>query len=469
LTAPLVPAARALYGTATPTNPLLRFGARAASGAAQGAAATALTLDPTQEINPQLAFGAGAGAAGNAIIAPVLSSGMNSLRQFFAPGTNPQTIALARRAEQLGVPVRGSQISESPFIRWLDETLQNIPGSGQVGRNAEQRAQFTRAVARAIGENVDTITPDVLQAAERRIGNVMNNVARNTTLTVDSRFIDDLARIEAELTRIPLPQAEINALSRQLDDVLNAVGSGVMSGEAYQAFTRYGAPLSRALRSSDPNVRFFAGQLREALDGLLERSAPAELVNSLRQARSQWRALVNVVEPLVERSPTGQIDPASLLARIRAAYPDFLRRGTGGTELGDLAMIGAQFMPRMPNSGTAQRVAIGAGLVNAGAYLMDPSMLATGLGATAGTALAARGAGTLLASDAYRNMLLGRGTPGMIGRGLDTIGAGANRLIDVTGVPIVVFGSRQDWFREPPTEFEAAPPNGATPPTLPMR
>jgi len=467
LTAPIAPAARALYGAATPANPLLRFGARAANGVVQGTAGAALALDPTQETAPQLALGAGAGAVGNAVIAPALSSGVNGLRQFFAPGTNPQTVALAQRAEQLGVPVRGSQISDSPFIRWLDETLQNVPGSGQVGRNVEQRSQFTRAVSRAIGENTDTITPDVLQAAERRIGGVMDDVARRTTLAVDNQFVNDLARIEADLTRIPLPEGEVRALSRQLDDVLNAAAPGTMSGEAYQAFTRFGTPLSRAQRSPDPNIRHFSSQVREALDGMLERSAPPDLVAGLRQARSQWRAMVNVIEPMVERSPTGQVDPAALLTRIRAAYPDFLRRGTGGTELGDLAMIGAQFMPRMPNSGTAQRLAIGAGLANTGAYLMDPGMLATGLGVTAGTALTARGAGGVLASDMYRNMLLGRGIPGAIGRGVDATGAAANRLIDVTAVPGVVSGARQDWYREPDYEMTVTP-QGATPLT-PMR
>jgi hypothetical protein len=449
LTAPIAPAAQALAGTASPANPFLRFGARATTGAAQGAATTAMTLDPTQDTGTQMAIGTGAGAVGSAVLAPAISAGANSMRQFLSPSLNPQVAALAQRAETLGVPVRGSQISESPFIKWLDETLNNIPGSGQVARNAEQRSQFTRAVSKAIGENTDAITRDTLQAAERRIGGTMGDIAKRTTLRTDQQFTDALQKIDDELLRMPLPDGSAKALARQLEDVRSATSSGTMSGEAYQAFTRYGTPLSMAQRSPDPNIRHFAGQVRDALDDMLERSAAPELVDGLRQARSQWRAMVNVVEPMIEKSPNGQIDPAALLTRIRAAYPDFLRRGTGGNELGELAMIGAQFMPRMPNSGSAQRVAIGAGIANTGAYLLDPSMLATGLGVTAGTAAVGRGTGALLASDVYRDMLLGRGIPGAVGRGIDEVGAGANRLFQAGGVPAMSSAARQDWANEP--------------------
>ena len=458
LTAPMVPAAQALAGTATPANPFLRFGARATTGAVQGAATTAMTLDPTQDTGTQMAIGTGAGAAGNAVLAPAISAGSNSLRQFLSPSVNPQVAALAQRAEALGVPVRGSQISESPFIKWLDETLNNIPGSGQVARNSEQRAQFTRAVSKAIGENTDTITRDTLQAAERRIGGTMGDIAKRTTLRTDQQFTDALQKVEDELLRMPLPEGSAKALARQLEDVRNATSSGTMSGESYQAFTRYGTPLSMAQRSPDPNIRHFAGQVRDALDDMLERSAAPELVDGLRQARSQWRAMVNVVEPMIEKSPNGQIDPAALLTRIRAAYPDFLRRGTGGNELGELAMIGAQFMPRMPNSGSAQRVAIGAGIANTGAYLLDPTMLATGLGVTAGTAATGRAAASALGSDWYRNMLLNRGVPGAIGRGIDEVGASANRLLDATAVPATSSAARQDFFAGEPLPMPE--PNG---------
>ncbi len=446
----VAPAARAISGAVTPSNPLLRFGARAARGAAEGGAAAGLMLDPDRDAADQIGFGAALGGAANAAIVPALRSGANALRGFMAPGVNPQIARLAQRAEALGIPIRGSQISDSPVVRWVDNTLDGIPGSGQLARNATQRAAFTRAVSNSIGENTDNITGDVLRSASRRIGGVMDDVAAKTTMTVDDAFINRLADIEQTLLRDPLPEGSLRSLQTQLDDALRVASSGEITGRAYQAFTRAGTPLSRARRSQDPNVRYFANSLRDAFDDLLERSAPEDLVGRLRGARQQWRAMVNVVEPLVEGKPVGQIEPSALMNRVRAAYPDYLRFGAGGTPLGDLAQIGTQFMPRTPNSGTAQRIAIGAGAANLGLSMADPSLLLTGLGATAGAAGASRLIGSALASNAYRNALLGQGNVGAAMRLMGRGGRQVNRLLQAGGVPGIVSAGRQDWDRGSP-------------------
>jgi hypothetical protein len=44
--------------------------------------------------------------------------------------------------------------------------------------------------------------------------------------------------------------------------------TGTLDAESYQSLTRKDTPFDRALKSKDPNVRFYAGQLREALGAL---------------------------------------------------------------------------------------------------------------------------------------------------------------------------------------------------------
>ena len=73
--------------------------------------------------------------------------------------------------------------------------------------------------------------------------------------------------------------------------------------------TRKGAPLDRLMNSADSNIRFYAGQLRDSLDEALERAAPADVVDSLRKARAEYKAL-KTIEPLAAKSTTGDIAPS---------------------------------------------------------------------------------------------------------------------------------------------------------------
>lgn len=109
------------------------------------------------------------------------------------------------------------------------------------------------------------------------------------------------------------------------------------------------------MSAGSPNVRFYASSIRNALDDALERSAPPELVDELRLARSQYRSM-KTIEDLAAKSPTGDISPAALMQAVqhnsgpRAAYK-------GGGDLGELARIGQHFLKEPPSSGTAERIA----------------------------------------------------------------------------------------------------------------
>lgn len=277
--------------------------------------------------------GRGAGFVGNALLG----------------GSDGATNALAARAESLGIPIRFSQTSDSPFIQKLSQMAGKLPGSGMGALHDEQQGAFSRAVSNTFGENADRITPDVMAAAKKRIGGDFDTVAKNSTIKFDGALGNDLQGIlhEADST---LTESEAAILHKQVGNLLDKVtGAGEIEGPTYQALTRKGAPLDRAMSSSDPNVQHYAGRVKEALDDALERHAPPEMVDKLRTARGQYKAM-KTVEDLVEKSTTGDISPTLLMGAVRGSYGNMAYGGGG--QLADLARIGQRFMKQPPDSGT---------------------------------------------------------------------------------------------------------------------
>lgn len=470
VTAAATPVAQGLANPSTVGNPLLRFGARAVQGGAQGGAGAALIADPDQPFAPQVAQGAAFGAGVNSTVMPALAATGRGIRDTVLPRVSRTDADLVNRARQLGIDVRGGQLAgtQSGFVRTLDSELNTIPLSGQAGHTAAQQNQWTRAVSRTFGEDVDQITPDVMNAARTRIGRMFDRVAQGTTIQFDPTLRGQLTQIGNDIRQVPLVRAEQRVLQRMHQNVLDSVqAGGRISGEAYQALTRRGAPLDLAQRSSDPNVRYFAGRIRSALDDALERHAPPNLAADLRTARNQWKAM-RTVEPLVERG-TGRdfvLSPQGLMERVRNSYDDYAYTGTNN-DLGDLAQIGQRFLAQPPNSYTASRQAVrqaltvgglGGTLASTGALFMDPGLAAVGFGVTGGSLAMGRGAGALTRSNWYRNALLrnaqtGRILPPIPGRAGAALGRypmdPVNEIIRRGAVPATVSGSRQEWNPDP--------------------
>jgi hypothetical protein len=328
------------------------------------------------------------------------------------------TNALASKAEAMGIPIRFPQITSSPFVAKLSQMAGKLPGSGMDALHGEQQGAFNRAVSNTFGENVDKITPDVMASAKKRLGNEFDTVAKNSTIKFDSDLGNDIGSILHEAGST-LTDSENSILHKQVGNILDKVtGAGEIEGPTYQALTRKGAPLDRAMNSSDPNVRHYAGRVKEALDDALERHAPPDMVDRLKTARGQYKAM-KTVEDLVEKSPTGDISPALLMNPVRQSYGNMAYGGGGN--LADLARIGQRFMRQPPDSGTplgtaALNLLLGAGGAGVAGYSTgyDPISMLKGAALLPATALAARGATTLLNRPAAVNSLVQRAVPAMV-------------------------------------------------------
>lgn len=368
----------------TGTGLLGRGASLAANGALQGGGAAALTAgqNPGESVGDQALSGAVTGGiAGPAFgaLGGTLKT-IGNLTTGSVGGAAPEMAALAQKARDVyGIPITAPQLSGNPLLRTINEQSARLPFSGAGAVGDVQQKAWQRAVTRTFGEDSDLVTPNVMDQAAKRIGSVFNGVADRTKINVDEPLLDTLSQIETEAASSPLGTGGTDAIKKQIDNILGAGEAGTIDGKAYQQLTRTGAPLQRAQSAADPNVRYYAGQIRDALDDAFQRSAAPEDQAALATARKQYRNM-KTVEDLVEKSGDGNISPALLMGQVRSASSRFDpsvggMAYTGGGELGDLARIGQMFLKPQPNSGTADRLMINA-LVGApgaiGGYFINP-------------------------------------------------------------------------------------------------
>ena len=302
---------------------------------------------------------AGAKAAGNAL-------GMTSSR---LPGAmDPETRALAQTAvNDYGITVPMAKASNNPFVRYLDSTVRRMPFSGYGAMDQANQSAFNQGAASAFGETASKITPEVLNNAYDRIGNVFNAIGSRTAIKADPQLINDLADVETRSLGAGLDTGPLNAIRGQINKIQDvaAANNGTIPGDVYQNIIANRSGLSDLQKHGQGIVRDIGGDLRGALDDALQRSATPEDVAALQQARTQYKAL-KTVEPLTMRADTlggatpttGDISPAALLSRVNQQYRGAARAELGDIPLKDLAQIGQRFLKEPNSSGTAERSGI---------------------------------------------------------------------------------------------------------------
>lgn len=387
-----------------------------------------------------------AAAVGSLLGGSVAATGGNAAKFAVRPsgGSLPiEDAQLAQAARNQGIPLATAQVSNSPFLKYAYSQTSKLPLSGAEAFRDTQQRSFNSALARQMGVEADRITPEVIQRAYDQAGAALNGVAARTGIRFDPQLGSDLSNVVANATG-ELTPAQLAPIHTQLQNVIGKVRPGsVITGEDYQALTRFDTPLGRAMRSQDVGIRYYANQIRDALDAALQRSASPEDQAALMQARAQWKA-TRTIEPLTIRSDTpggatpstGDISPAALRGRVNQMYQN---SGRNPGEMDTLARIGQRFLKEPPSSGTSERMLVnhmleGTGLAGAAIAGHEAGFpLWAALGVPVATMLAGRVTNSvlrnqLLADQLIRSSLNPNGfhfpvLPGAIGSGPGIVGA----------------------------------------------
>lgn len=389
---------------AIPGTAALKVLPKVAGAAASGGLFAA--SQPVQQGDTRLgntAQGAAFGAGGQAV-----ASGVSALAKRGA--ASPQVQALYEKARAAGIPVNMAQLSDSRFLKTLQSTLERLPLTGAQGtRNAQQEA-FNRAVSKTFGEDVPKVTRDVYAGAKGRIGGEFERLSSSNSLTIDDNLLGRLAGVVDESIRFA-DEGTGKAVRNVVEDLLARVdGSGKVPGKAYQSID---SKLGQLMRAGGEKAHYL-GQVRQAVREAMDASISPGDKFAWDTARRQYANLKTVRDLVAKEGAEGDISPGLLMGRATAnqAGKERMAMGRGG-DLGELAMIGKQFVrDPVPDSATAQRM-MTMGLLGGGGVgaFIDPASTAMAIG---GPAVIGRALNAFMNSRAGQNYILRGGMPGLM-------------------------------------------------------
>jgi hypothetical protein len=171
--------------------------------------------------------------------------------------------------------------------------------------------------------------------------------------------VNDFVRISEDASSSATPD-NARIVQNQIDNLLAKSKDGVVPGTAYREFD---TALGRQMKTQDGDRKHYLGQIRDAVRNAMDRSiSPADQA-AWKAARGKYKNM-KTVQGLLEKAPTGELNPTLLMGAVRAANKDMAYGGGGA--LADLARIGQQFLKDpVANSGTAERLGV-MGLLGAG-------------------------------------------------------------------------------------------------------
>lgn len=335
----------------------------------------------------QVGFGSLAGGT-----IPVLAKGISSV---FSPkaSTNQQLKALMDE----GVKPTIGQTLGGTAAR-VEEKLQSLPIMGDMIRSARQSANSSfekAAVNRALKPIGEELPPglrgnEAIAYTERLLGDRYNAVLNKIGAVIpDNAFNEKVANLTSMVNKLMMPAAEKEKFMQAIGNVAQSMDKkGVMTSDAYKALeSSLGADARKLGMSTNiyesklaPAVKQLQAELRE----MLGRQAGNES-DELAKINSGWANFKRVQNAAGKvGTEGGEFSPAQFQNAVRAMDKSKDKAAFArGNALGqDLSSAGKSILTgKVPNSGTADRLAYGTGAVGAG--FINPAIP---LGLTAGAA-----------------------------------------------------------------------------------
>jgi hypothetical protein len=250
-------------------------------------------------------------------------------------------------------------------------------------------AYTRRGALEGMGEHLqgELLDPDVFERVEKTLGNGFESAAQRLPITYSQKLGHELTAIVQEAFAEGLPPQATDRIVAQATSVNNGFisknnGSAVMPGKNYQAATRHGTPLQRAIDDPDPNVAYYALRIRTALDDAMEemvdtavknafsRGTPtgparakavelAQALEDLKETRRRWYNMIvlkKAVSGPGEAAAEGTLSPQKLRQVLTSTADAKLSYAAGrGGGLQELARAGNSVLTPLPSSGTTQR------------------------------------------------------------------------------------------------------------------
>lgn len=311
-------------------------------------------LQPVEQGDTR-AGNAAAGAAWGALGQGV-SAGANRVAKGAKDLLSPPVLALYQKAQQAGIPVHYSQLSDSKFVKSLASTLGYLPFTGAAAKGKAQQEAFNKAAGRSIGaSNAETLSDDVIAQAQRHnsaaYDTLFNRNAVKITPDVTSKLRDIAIQASKDLT----PDKAKVVINQIQKFVGMANKKGEIPGRAYQN-------IRLGMKSLESNQEH--GHLVREVRKTMERAAnksfqgqDAQLLKEANARHSNRKVLEKALKQVA--GANGDIRPGAL-------WPIVNQKMGSTKEMRDLARVGRMITNPVPDSGTAGRL-LATGIAGGGA------------------------------------------------------------------------------------------------------
>jgi hypothetical protein len=282
---------------------------------------------------------------------------------------DPQTAALAQKAQELGFNVPPDMLSDNKFLRILGQASRDVPLSGSP--TAQNRAAFNRAIIKTFGgdEKADKLSPQVYQRAMDKHGKEIGAISDMYDV-----FPQDLdARLGQLQNKIRNETPDVKGvIDGYIKDMRESMTGGTISGETWGKLR--GEVTKQMRREESSSLQHALSELDDMmLDAISAKLTPDQAATFNRARR--FYANGKLVGPLIGKAAAkgrGDMSPAALAQRVTsgpgAEEYALGRRG----DLGDVAAVGSRFLTEPGSSNTAERGLVYGGL--GGSAWLNPAL-----------------------------------------------------------------------------------------------
>lgn len=292
----------------------------------------------------------------------------------------PRREAAAELLQRYGIEPTLAQRTGARPLQTLESVLAEMPAtSSQVtAKRAAQQTQFNRQIAKFLGEQGDEISEDTLDAVFKRGNDLYDKIGKSVTVKIDDDALNAAENVWQEAS-LSLGTENKALFQGAIDRILKASDDGLSGSE----YVKLRQQLGQAAMSADRPFASAMRGLREVLDDAMERSAGQKTADALRKARQEMRLA------LILRDSGAVSEGAASIRKTAGAIERANRKGKMPSDVKEFARAAAEILPdKVPNSGTAQRLAMQNALTGAA----TPGLLGLGTGLLTGDPFAGAGA-----------------------------------------------------------------------------
>lgn len=339
--------------------------------------------------------------------------------------------ATEKAAKKLGIQTTPGQSTRNATLMQLEEGMKSYPPTASLIHNVSDANQevFNKVAAKAIGQNADELSEDVIYKALGDISEKFAPLEKVKFIPLDDEFGDRLADLTENYVKVIGGKGSTRS-SKLIADAMEKYNEGSMSGAwLKRSRTALGRELVTAGKQGDQSAKEVAGGLIDALDDAAEKFLPVDMTAGFKEGRQQWRNWLAISKSF--RQPgSPDISMPKLATNLQKAYKTDYLTGKAPDkatkDLFDVTKFTNTHRGIVGDSGTATRMAlpytvgsmIGGGGLGYGLSGGDPTMAAAGAVALP---LAARGLGGAYMNKYLQPILSQGGLSGLGYRGADPL------------------------------------------------